>query len=98
MFERPASGEKAVLVQLDFGEGDFDERLSEFNEEWAFTMKADEFRRSLSKETRLPSKRRSVSSCFSPGPRKPIPPFWRSRWVQPRTSRVARCWSWASST
>jgi len=31
MFERPASGEKAVLVQLDFGEGDFAERLSEFN-------------------------------------------------------------------
>ena len=31
MFERPASGEKAILVQLDFGEGDFDERLSEFN-------------------------------------------------------------------
>lgn len=31
MFERPASGEKAVLVQLDFGEGDFAERLAEFN-------------------------------------------------------------------
>lgn len=31
MFERPASGEKAILVQLDFGEGDFAERLSEFN-------------------------------------------------------------------
>ena len=31
MFERPASGEKAVLVQLDFGEGDFAERLFEFN-------------------------------------------------------------------
>lgn len=30
MFERPANGESAVLVQLDFGEGDFDERLSEF--------------------------------------------------------------------
>ena len=30
MFERPASGENAVLVQLDFGEGDFAERLSEF--------------------------------------------------------------------
>ncbi len=30
MFERPASGEKAILVQLDFGEGDFAERLSEF--------------------------------------------------------------------
>jgi GTP-binding protein HflX len=30
MFERPASGENAVLVQLDFGEGDFDERLAEF--------------------------------------------------------------------
>jgi GTP-binding protein HflX len=31
MFERPASGENAVLVQLDFGEGDFDESLFEFN-------------------------------------------------------------------
>ena len=30
MFERPASGENAVLVQLDFGEGDFVERLFEF--------------------------------------------------------------------
>lgn len=30
MFERPASGEKAVLVQLDFGEGDYAERLDEF--------------------------------------------------------------------
>ena len=30
MFDRPANGEKAVLVQLDFGEGDFDERLTEF--------------------------------------------------------------------
>ena len=30
MFERPASGENAVLVQLDFGEGDYEERLSEF--------------------------------------------------------------------
>jgi GTPase len=30
MFERPASGEQAVLVQLDFGEGDYAERLDEF--------------------------------------------------------------------
>jgi GTP-binding protein HflX len=30
MFERPASGENAILVQLDFGAGDFAERLSEF--------------------------------------------------------------------
>jgi len=29
MFERPASGNRAVLVQLDFGDGDFDERLAE---------------------------------------------------------------------
>ena len=34
------------------------------------------------------NRRRSVSSCVSPGPRRPIPPFCRSRWVQPRTSRV----------
>lgn len=30
MFERPASGENAVLVQLDFGDGDQAERLAEF--------------------------------------------------------------------
>ena len=30
MFERPASGENAILVQLDLGEGDFAERLEEF--------------------------------------------------------------------
>lgn len=29
MFDRPASGNRAVLVQLDFGEGDVDERLAE---------------------------------------------------------------------
>jgi GTPase len=31
MFERPATGENAILVQLDFGDGDFSERLEEFN-------------------------------------------------------------------
>ena len=30
MFERPATGEKAILVQLDLGDGDFAERLAEF--------------------------------------------------------------------
>jgi len=30
MFERPASGEKALLVQLDLGDGDFAERMEEF--------------------------------------------------------------------
>jgi GTP-binding protein HflX len=30
MLERPASGEKAVLVQLDFAAGDVAERLAEF--------------------------------------------------------------------
>ncbi len=30
MFERPAAGENALLVQLDFGEGDYAERLEEF--------------------------------------------------------------------
>ena len=29
MFERPGGGEKAVLVQLDFGQGDVPERLEE---------------------------------------------------------------------
>lgn len=30
MFDRPATGENAILVQLDFGEADFAERLAEF--------------------------------------------------------------------
>ena len=30
MLERPAGGERAILVQLDFGAGDFAERLAEF--------------------------------------------------------------------
>ncbi len=30
MFERPATGENAILVQLDLGEGDYAERLEEF--------------------------------------------------------------------
>ncbi len=30
MFERPTAGENALLVQLDFGAGDFAERFSEF--------------------------------------------------------------------
>ncbi len=30
MFERPESGENAILVQLDFGAGDYAERLAEF--------------------------------------------------------------------
>ena len=34
--------------------------------------------------------RRSSSICASPGPpRMPMPPVWRSRWLQRRTSRVA---------
>ena len=36
-------------------------------------------RRPRSALTRWPSSRRSVSSWVSPGPRKPIPPFCRSR-------------------
>ncbi len=30
MFDRPTTGENALLVQLDFGDGDFTERLAEF--------------------------------------------------------------------
>ena len=30
MFDRPATGESAILVQLDFGDGDYAERLEEF--------------------------------------------------------------------
>src|SRR5690606_12999422 len=55
-------------------------------------------RRSLSLRMRSRIKRRSTSSWVSPGPRRPMPPRWRSRWVQPRTSRLARCSSCASST
>ena len=42
--------------------------------------------------------RLSVSNCVSPGPRSPIPPFCLSKCVQPLTSRVERCFNWASST
>ena len=43
--------------------------------------------------------RRSVSSCDSPGPRRPIPPFCCSRLpVKPRIRRVDKCLSCASST
>ena len=42
--------------------------------------------------------RRSVSICVSPGPRMPMPPRWRSRWVHMRVSRGSRYWYWASST
>jgi GTPase len=31
MFDRPSAGNRAILVQLDFGERDFDERLDEFH-------------------------------------------------------------------
>ncbi len=55
-------------------------------------------RRSFSARTRSPRRRRSVSSCFSPGPRRPMPPFCRSRWVQPPTRRVSWCLTCASST
>ena len=49
--------------------------------------------------TRTPIMRLSNSNCFSPGPpRTPIPPFWRSKWVQPRTNLVDKCSSCASST
>ena len=48
---------------------------------------------------RFCNRRRSVSSWVSPGPRRPMaPPRWRSRWVQPRTSRVAMWRSCANST
>ena len=46
-----------------------------------------------------PIMRRSSSICVSPGPpRVPMPPRWRSRWDQRRTSRVLRYCSRASST
>ena len=42
--------------------------------------------------------RRSVSIWVSPGPRMPIPPRCRSRWVHSRVSRGNRYWYCASST
>ena len=52
-------------------------------------LRATRARRSFRSFTRSPMSRRSVSSCVSPGPRRPMPPFCRSRWVQPPTRRVA---------
>ena len=61
-------------------------------------LRATRRSRSRSSFTRCAIRRRSVSSCVSPGPRRPMPPFCRSRWVQPPTRRVAMCFSCASST
>ena len=48
---------------------------------------------------RCSTSRRSTSSCFSPGPRRPMPPcFCRDRWVHIRFSRGMEYSSWASST
>ena len=48
---------------------------------------------------RSPIIRRSSSICASPGPpRVPMPPRWRSRWLQRPTRRVAMYCSRASST
>ena len=48
---------------------------------------------------RSPIMRRSSSICASPGPpRVPMPPRWRSRWLQRRTRRVDRYCRRASST
>ena len=42
--------------------------------------------------------RRSVSSWVSPGPREPMPPWVRERWVHSRVRRGSWYSSWASST
>ena len=42
--------------------------------------------------------RRSVSSWLSPGPREPIPPWVRDRWVHSLVRRGSWYSSWASST
>ena len=42
--------------------------------------------------------RLSVSISVSPGPRIPIPPFWRERWVHILVNRGNRYSYWASST
>ncbi len=46
-----------------------------------------------------PIMRLSNSICVSPGPpRWPIPPCWRSKWLQRRTSRVLKYCNRANST
>ena len=52
----------------------------------------------LSKEIFCWMIRRSVSIWVSPGPRIPIPPFCRSKWVHIRVSRGSKYWYWANST
>ena len=47
---------------------------------------------------RFSTSRRSSSSCFSPGPRMPMPALMRDRWVHIRFSRGSEYSSWASST
>ena len=62
---------------------------------WRLTFSSRFFIRLM----RSPIMRRSSSICASPGPpRVPMPPRWRSRWLQRRTSRVDRYCSRASST
>ena len=54
---------------------------------WRFTFSS----RCFTDLMRSPIMRRSSSICVSPGPpRVPMPPRWRSRWLQRRTSRVDR--------
>ena len=43
-------------------------------------------------------RRLSNSNWVSPGPRVPMPPCCRSKWVQPRINFVDKCWSCANST
>ena len=44
------------------------------------------------------TRRRSTSSCCSPGPREPTPPRWRDKWVHKPARRGNMYWSCASST
>ena len=52
----------------------------------------------LSSDILVFTMRRSVSICSSPGPRMPIPPRWRSRWVHMPVRRGSKYWYCASST
>ena len=55
-------------------------------------------RRRLSAAMRSRARRRSVSIWVSPGPRVPMPPPMRSRWVHSPRMRARLYSSWASST
>ena len=89
MFERPASGERAILVQLDFSEGDFAERLSELRllvgSAGALPLAVVSGKRSRPAERKAPKREQPVLA--RPLPRPPrLPP------TQSSASRPLAAW------